>query len=175
MDEYLSDSDSGSDVNDNDDVDMGEDYISYRHAKTSALATCLGLLLDGSIGDREFCFLSHSPKIEEFDDDILENLLAHLIKELSENLKQHLKIDSLSEEKLVNNVKLLVVGGAVDEHILTRKAFYLLNKNINLNVTQQKLNNDKDSNYLFEKLKNSVKIIPAVTFVLSDQDEDRGE
>jgi len=68
----------------------------------------------------------------------------------------------------------LVVGGAIDEYICTRKAWSLLNENISLNTIKQ-ITNDADVIYLFQNLQNSVKIIKPVTYVLPDGDEDKGE
>ena len=81
---------------------------------------------------------------------------------------QHVKITSIKK------LKLLVVGGAVDEHVLTRKAFALLNGDMNLNEFKE-LTEDSDEIYLLRILKNSVKIIEPITFVMTDAEEIRGE
>ncbi|CAF1283461.1 unnamed protein product, partial [Rotaria sp. Silwood1] len=152
------------------DVDMEKNQFSHLNVKTTALSTCIGLLLHGSIENQEFCVLSHSSKINEFDydDDNIKDLLVYLIQNLKSYMIQHVKIQP------VNNLKLLVAGGAVDEHLLTRKAFSLLNEDFNLNDFKE-LTEDNDDIYLLKILKNSVKIIEPITFVMTDDEEINGE
>ena len=112
------------------DVDIEKNCFSYSDVKTDALSTCVGLLLDGSTGNQEFCVLSHSLKIDEFgddDDDDPKDLLIYPRQKLKSFMIQHGKITSIKK------LKLLAVGGAVDEHVLTRKAFALLDGDMNLN------------------------------------------
>ncbi|CAF1285125.1 unnamed protein product [Rotaria sordida] len=126
-------------------VDMEENQFNHSNVKTTALSTCIGLLLHGSIENQEFCVLSHSSKIDEFDydDDNIKDLLVYLIQNLKSYMIQHVKIQS------INNLKLLVAGGAVDEHLLTRQAFFLLNEDINLNEFKE-LTKDNDDIYLLK-------------------------
>lgn len=151
------------------DVDMEKDQFSYNDIKTKALSTYLGLLLDGSlVRNKEFCVLSHSSKIDEFDDDDVKDLLVHLIRKLKTYMVHHITIQS------IKHLKLMVVGGAVDEYVLTREAFSLLNQDIDLSEFRQ-LTTDDDDIYLLNCLKNSVKIIEPVTFVITDEEETKGE
>jgi hypothetical protein len=56
-------------------------------------------------------------------------LLLYLPSELSSNLKTDLPLESLSlAPSTINNLRLLIVGGEIDEHQLNRKAFALLNE-----------------------------------------------
>jgi hypothetical protein len=155
-------------------VDFERHHISYSDIDTDSLSTCIGLLLDGSIGNQSFCFLSHSSKIDEYKDDDLKYLLVRLLAKLAYCLKKDFGMNSSLESYAVNNLKLLIVGGAIDEHILTRKAFSLMNADVELRVIRQ-ITNDDDVIYLFKKLKNSVKIIEPVTYVTPTHDEHAGE
>jgi hypothetical protein len=50
-------------------------------------------------------------------------------------LKEDLDIGSLSlETSPINNLKLFIAGGAIEEHQLIRKSFSLLKANLNINV-----------------------------------------
>ncbi|CAF3023052.1 unnamed protein product [Rotaria sp. Silwood2] len=156
-------------------VQMDNYVLSYVKIKTKALSTCIGILLDGSIDDKQFCFLSHSSKLDEHEDDNVEDLLIRLLEDLSSKLMEVLCVNSLSSKKhSINNLKLLIAGGSFDEHILTRKAFSLLNERRTSHVIQ-KLSTDKNINHLLQELKDRVVIIQPVTYVLSDVDEDKGE
>ena len=68
-----------------------------------------------------------------------------------------------------------MLGGSVNDDStpdLFRQAFNLLN-DPHTNI-QHKFD-DQELIYLFESLKGNVKILPAITFLMSDKDEERGE
>ncbi|CAF4379777.1 unnamed protein product, partial [Rotaria sp. Silwood2] len=137
-------------------VQMDNYVLSYVKIKTKTLSTCIGILLDGSIDDKQFCFLSHSSKLDEHEDDNVEDLLIRLLEDLSSKLMEVLCVNSLSSKKhSINNLKLLIAGGSFDEHILTRKAFSLLNERRTSHVIQ-KLSTDKNINHLLQELKDRV-------------------
>ena len=150
-------------------VDMEDYRFSYSEVETDALSTCLGLLLDGSTENQEFCALSHSSKIYERNkNDDPKDLLIDLMQKLKSFMIEHLKIAS------IKRLKLLVVGGIVGENVVTRKAFSLLNADINLNEFK-KLTKDTDEIYLLTILKNSVQIIKPITFAMTDDEELKGK
>lgn len=161
--------------NDAIDIDMGEHHISYSYIETDSLSTCLGILIDGIIEDKKFCYLWHTPELDEEHDDDICDLLIYLLKKIVDHLKEDLKMNSLSSQpNIIKNLTLLIAGDAIDEHLLTRQAYALLNQNIDIDLTEESKKNI-DVIHLFKELQNNVIIIPPVTYVLSDDVEDEGK
>lgn len=136
--------------------------------------------MDGAIGNKKFCFLWHSSKLDEEeeeedkdddeDDRNFYKLLIYLLDKIIINLKK----SSSLEPNAIDNLTLLIAGGVVDEHQLTRKAYGLLNETIDSTLIEH-LTTNTDVLNLFKKLQNSVIIISPVTYLLPDNIEDQGE
>jgi hypothetical protein len=93
--------------------DMEKHHISYSTVNTDSLSTCLAVLLHGTIKEKPFCFIFHTSKSDEAEDEDedLNDLLLYLLEKLAENLKKDLEIQSLvSEEYSINNLRLLIAG-----------------------------------------------------------------
>jgi hypothetical protein len=67
---------------------MDKAVVSYYGIKTVGLSTCLGVLFDGLVGNRKFCFLFHSSKLPEYNDDNFGDLLIYLVKMILKRLKE---------------------------------------------------------------------------------------
>jgi hypothetical protein len=157
--------------------DMEKHHISYSTVNTDSLSTCLAVLLHGTIKEKPFCFIFHTSKSDEAEDEDedLNDLLLYLLEKLAENLKKDLEIQSLvSEEYSINNLRLLIAGGVIEKHKLTRQAYNLLNTNIDIDLIQD-YTNKRDVIYLFQQLRNNVILIKPVTYLDSDENEARGE
>jgi len=68
----------------------------YSTVETDSLSTCLGVLLHESIREKPFCFMFHTSKVDEVEDEDLNDLLVYLLEKLAFNLKQDLNIRSLA-------------------------------------------------------------------------------
>lgn len=96
---------------------------SYTSIEIQALSSCICLLLDGVIGNKPFCFLYHSSKVDDNETDSPEALSIFLLDKLSNNVKETLKIPSLSKnENKISNLTLFMCGGAEEENELTRES-----------------------------------------------------
>jgi hypothetical protein len=82
------------------DIRMERYQISYSSIKTDSLSTCLGILLDGSIEEKPFCFLFHTSQIDERDDDDPIDLLVYLLETLASYLKTDLNIPNCHLENI---------------------------------------------------------------------------
>jgi hypothetical protein len=148
---------------------------SYGIIETQALSSCICWLLDGMIGNKSFCFLYHSSKVDDNEADCPEALLVFLLTKLSDNVKECLRISSLSKnENTISNLTLLICGGAKQENELTRESFSLLNKNYNINLIQ-KSTNDRDVIHVAKELLNSIIVIRPITYLGSDEDDEKGK
>jgi hypothetical protein len=59
----------------------------------------LAVLLHRTIREKPFCFILHTSKVDEVEDEDLNDLLVYLLEKLAINLKQDLNIRSLTSEK----------------------------------------------------------------------------
>lgn len=128
--------------------------------ETNALSICLGILLEDTIENKKFCFLWHSLKLSENEDNDLYQLLAYSLEKVTNNLKSTL----LLQLNAIDDLTLLTAGDAVEEHQLTRKACVSLNQNTDPTTTIiENLTTNPHVFHIFKKLKNSVIILQPVT------------
>ncbi|CAF3981368.1 unnamed protein product [Rotaria sp. Silwood1] len=158
-------------------VDMDHYSISYTSIETRSLSSCVCLSLDGIIGTKPFCLLSHISRHQELEGDNLYHLLVDLLRNLSEQLNTSLQINSLSSEKTqIKKLKRLIGGGPIGHHVLARKSFIMLNDNSDSIVNEiESLTSEKDVIYLVNELLNSVIVIPPITYLTTHEHETKGQ
>ncbi|CAF3793218.1 unnamed protein product [Rotaria sp. Silwood1] len=156
-------------------VAMDRHAVSYGSIHTNSLSSCLCLLLDGIVDRKPFCFLLHSSRSQESEDDALNDLLVHLLEALSKSLKEALMMDSSSITDIpIKNLKLLVAGGPIGHRELTRKSFSLLNENSIINEIES-LTTDPEVIYLVKQLLNSVVVVSPITYLTTEEHEMKGQ
>ncbi len=69
--------------------------------------------------------------------------------------------------------KILIAGGAIDEHILVRKAFSAFNSGVHPYVMKEAQHNP-DIIHLLSSFTNSIEIIGPITYVTSDENDEQG-
>ncbi|CAF3891559.1 unnamed protein product [Rotaria sordida] len=136
------------------DIDMlAESKVSATMIGTTALAACIGFLLDCNYYDPDFrvttnvCLLVHySYWINEAklsSSQILKEFLEYLSSELKGYLNIQSFYSNLEAHPRISNCHLVIAGGDVEKSLRIRKAFSLLNSpNFNNKIITNDYNDD---------------------------------
>jgi hypothetical protein len=103
-----------------------------------------------------------------------EEALVASIKTIIDKIDKH---NTKNEDQQINildiKISKLLVGGGVDDGLdLIRAGFFLLNTTT-INIEEQL--QDPLSKHLCQELKGKIAIIPAITYLLADDEEDKGK
>jgi hypothetical protein len=155
------------------DIYINQTGISVGTIKIDSLGPCLVFLLDFELNGLSMAYLQHYSflELDESGTDPPE-VLEQFISIICENLLHHLgpgiiRPGSSDIDKL-HVVKLIVVGGDVEEAKLIKTAFTLLDSSKS-NVTLEL--NDSDESYLHQQLINRTIIFESVTKNWSSSDD----
>ncbi|CAF0994382.1 unnamed protein product [Rotaria sordida] len=136
------------------DVDMLEESkVSATMIGTTALAACIGFLLDCNYYDPDFGVTTNVYLLVHYSSWINEaklsssQILKEFLQYLSSELKDYLNIQSfysnLEAHPRISNCHLVIAGGDVEKNLRIRKAFSLLNSpNFNNKIITNGYNDD---------------------------------
>jgi hypothetical protein len=154
---------------------MGSFGISFKSIETNAVSSCHFVLITGLINEKRFGYLSH--RATEYNSSCTKlKALRHIFQTILEDINAYNTTNHLDDETSLNinhfqHLTMVIGGGVDDEENLNRKCVMMLNDStINLG---EKLKN-KDYKCLYEKLKNNLIILPPVTYLSNNDDEDEG-
>lgn len=147
--------------------------ITSNSIKTTAVSICHFILMVGQINGERFAYLSHFSYEYAPPEYNAETAVVRLLKNLTEDIMMKDKFKTVWKENTFEfTISNVLVGGGVDQgEDLIKKGLLLLNGNIS-NI-QQRL--EEETGHLFKELQNKVLVIPPITYLMSDIDEDEGK
>jgi hypothetical protein len=148
---------------------MEGSMISSSQISTDALSSCSFLLLIENLQERKIAFLLHSSEIYE-PSEIPTTTLEILLNRTYDTIETALIRNPLNPPEEVSlfelkNLQLVVGGGANIQPDFIRAGLNLLN---NPNINLEPLHTTSSAKYRSQQLKQHVKILPPITFPLSD-------
>jgi len=152
---------------------MGSFGISFKSIETNGVSSCHFVLITGLINEKRFGYLSHRATEYNSSDTKLK-ALRDIFRIILEDINTYNTTNNLDDQTSLNINRFqhlrMVIGGGVDgEKNLNRKCVMMLNDPA-INLEEQF--KEKDYKCLYEKLKNNVIILPPVTYLLNNDNED---
>jgi hypothetical protein len=154
---------------------MGSFGISFKSIETNGVSSCHFVLITGLIDEERFGYLSH--RATEYDSsytklEALQAIFQTILDDINSYNTEY-KPDDQTALNIddVQHLRMLIGGGVDDEKNLNRKCVMMLN-DPTINLEEQFENNDYKC--LYKKLKNNVIILPPVTYLVNNDNEDEG-
>jgi hypothetical protein len=154
---------------------MGSFGISFKSIETNGVSSCHFVLITGLIDEERFGYLSH--RATEYDSsytklEALQAIFQTILDDINSYNTEY-KPDDQTALNIddVQHLRMLIGGGFDDEKNLNRKCVMMLN-DPTINLEEQFENNDYKC--LYKKLKNNVIILPPVTYLVNNDNEDEG-
>ncbi len=153
---------------------MGRYDVGFHIVKTYSLSTCTFIFLMGEINGKTIGYISHSPIVYQ-QPFTPTTTTASLTNDICYNINEYLdKYPEFNGAKSSNitNINIVIGGGGVVKPDYFRDGFLLINK------AQNNIRNHLTifgSHELFQQIKHHLKILPSITFILSDKDENEGK
>jgi len=154
---------------------MGSFGISFKSIETNGVSSCHFVLITDLIDEKRFGYLLH--RATEYDSsytklEALQAIFRIILEDInSYNTKYNSDDQTALNIDHVQHLRMFIGGGVDDEKNLNRKCVMMLNDpTINLEKKCEK----NDYKCLYAKLKNNVIILPPVTYLLNNDNEDEG-
>ena len=158
-------------------IGMGHSDVSDNHIYSDGFGPCLFFLLDFTYKNRAKCYLHHYSFSFDESNMPLAEVLRECLNMMLENLKKYLDLKTILPvspgETIISDLRLIIGGGDVNEALLIKNAFSLLNSN-NADTLIEYFN-DAEISYLYEQLMHRTIILKSVFRILSEREEARGK
>jgi hypothetical protein len=154
---------------------MGTFGLSFTSIETNGISSCHFVLITSFVNEKRFGYLSH--RATEYNSlytelEALQDIFRIILDDINAyNTKDRRDDNTSLKINCFQHLRMVIGGGVDDEKNLNRKCVMMLNDpTINL---EEELEN-KDYECLYEKLKNNVIILPPLTYLLNNDNEDEG-
>ena len=154
-------------------VHMHHNRITKTNIQSCGASTCSYILLTGIYEDQSFAYLHHDPNVYEGAQALstLDSVLESIVTKLKADL-----IDRSSNKTFngLNSVHLILAGGEQKDDDILRRAFSLMaNPDADAQIRAKATFPNENVKILYDKLINNVTILKAITYVMSDEEEEQ--
>ncbi|CAF3834677.1 unnamed protein product [Rotaria magnacalcarata] len=146
--------------------------ITYKSIETDSVSSCHFILIDGQVKKQPFAYLSHYSIEYEGKEYGALQAAVDIINSIAENMITFAATTNVEFEiHEIKITRLIVAGGVDDDKGFIRDGFLLINTGHVTIIDKPSQNHRK---HLWNELRGKISIIPSITYLLSDDDEDRG-
>jgi hypothetical protein len=166
-------------INEREHVPQGEERISRKLISTDELGPCVFFLVDFIFQGKPVCYLKHYDFKEVNDSNMSQfEVFKFCLSIISEDLTNHCEISSIRPDDLdgktgLNNCRLTIGGGDIQNSILIKSSFSLFLNPTKHYILSNELFNDPDIFYLYQQFLYTTIIFESVNKELSDYEEEQ--